>query len=157
MSLGLPRVVDTHWGILYYGGDTGIRRISWHVAGGRITLTQVTESLTVLEAVGVYAGSLRPKDGEQTEAHKQLLRFVSWCGAERRISEIAPAEIGEYSDQSNGGTQSAERLQEVKKFLAFASKQGLTEQTLPAICEFARRDHEQSRPVRTSGAPPSLS
>ena len=86
--------------------------------------------MTVLEAVGVYAGSLRPKDGEQNEAHKQLLRFVSWCGAERRISEIAPSEIGEYSDQSNGGTQSAERLQEVKKFLAFASKQGLTEQNL---------------------------
>ena len=93
-------------------------------------MTQVTESLTVLEAVGVYAGSLRPKDGEQTEAHKQLLRFVSWCGAERRIAEIAPSEIGEYSDQSNGGTQSAERLQEVKKFLAFASKQGLTEHNL---------------------------
>ena len=93
-------------------------------------MTQVTESLTVLEAVGVYAGSLRPKDGVQPEAHKQLLRFVSWCGAERRISEIAPSEIGEYSDQSNGGTQSAERLQEVKKFLAFASKQGLTEHNL---------------------------
>ena len=93
-------------------------------------MTQVTESLTMLEAVGVYAGSLRPKDGEKTEAHKQLLRFVSWCGAERRISEIAPSEIGEYSDQSNGGTQSAERLQEVKKFLAFASKQGLTEHNL---------------------------
>ena len=98
--------------------------------GGKITLTQVTESLTVLEAVGVYAGSLRPKEGEQTEAHKQLLRFVSWCGSERRISEIVPSEIGEYGDQSNGGTQSAERLQEVKKFLAFASKQGLTEHNL---------------------------
>ncbi|MCY4530054.1 MAG: transcription elongation factor GreA [Chloroflexi bacterium] len=93
-------------------------------------MTQVSESLTVLEAVGVYAGSLRPKDGVQTESHKQLLRFVSWCGAGRKISELAPSEIGEYSDQSSGGTQSAERLQEVKKFLAFASKQGLTEQNL---------------------------
>ncbi len=93
-------------------------------------MTQATKSMTVLEAVGAYAGSLRPKDGVQNESHKQLLRFVSWCGAERRISELAPSEIGEYSDQSNGGTQSAERLQEVKKFLAFASKQGLTEQNL---------------------------
>ena len=96
----------------------------------RNTLSQVTESLTILDAVGVYAGSLRPKDGEQTESHKQLLRFVTWCGAQRMISEIAPSEIGEYSDQSSGGTQSAERLQEVKKFLAFASKKGLTEHNL---------------------------
>ena len=96
----------------------------------RNTLSQVTESLTILDAVGVYAGSLRPKDGEQPEAHKQLLRFVTWCGAQRMISEIAPSEIGEYSDQSSGGTQSAERLQEVKKFLAFVSKKGLTEHNL---------------------------
>ena len=96
----------------------------------RNTLSQVTESLTILDAVGVYAGSLRPKDGEQTESHKQLLRFVTWCGAQRMISEIAPSEIGEYSDQSSGGTQSAERLQEVKKFLAFANKKGLTEHNL---------------------------
>lgn len=97
---------------------------------GRNTLSEVTESLTMLDAVGEYARSLRPRNGEQSEAHKQLLRFVNWCGAERLISELAPSDIGEYGDQSNGGTQSPERLQEVKKFLAFANKQGLTEHNL---------------------------
>ncbi len=96
-------------------------------------MNEVIESLTVLDAVGVYAGSIKTKNGQQTDAHKQLLRFVSWCGADRMIAEIAPSDIGDYGEQSTGGSggaQSVERLQEVKKFLAFAKKQGLTEHNL---------------------------
>ncbi len=93
-------------------------------------MTQDTQSMTVLDAVGEYAGSLRPKDGEQTESHKQLLHFANEIGSGRKISEIAPSEIGDYSDRPNGGTQTAERLREVKNFLSFASKQGFTEQNL---------------------------
>ena len=97
------------------------------------TLNEVTQSLTVLAAVGVYAGSIKTKNGQQTDAHKQLLRFVNWCGADRMIGEIAPSDIGDYGEQSTGGSggaQSVERLQEVKKFLAFAKKEGLTEHNL---------------------------
>jgi transcription elongation factor GreA len=89
-------------------------------------------SVSLMEAVGVYVASLRSKDG-QSKAQQHLMKFVQWCGAERRIAEIRPSEIGEYGEKSvgsTGGVQAVERLQGVRKFLAFANKKGLTEHNL---------------------------
>jgi len=85
-----------------------------------------------LDAIGIYAGSLKTKD-VQADLQKQLIRFGQWCGPERTLGELVPSDIGEYGDHSNGsgaGVQTAERLQEVKKFLAFAKKQGMIETNL---------------------------
>ena len=90
------------------------------------------DSLTLLEAVGLYGSKIRPSNN-QSNTQKQLLRFAHWCGPERLISGIAPSEIGEYGEQTVGngaGPLAVERLQEVKKFLSFAKKKGLTEQNL---------------------------
>jgi transcription elongation factor GreA len=90
------------------------------------------DSYSLLDAVGLYASSTRVK-ADQNITHKQLLRFAQWCGPDRDISSLAPSEIGEYGEQwvGNGaGAQAIERLQEVKKFLSFAKKKGLTERNL---------------------------
>ncbi len=80
----------------------------------------------------LYVGSLRAKN-TQAEAQQELFRFIHWCGVERKISELAPPEIGDYGEQavgSVGGMQASERLQEVRKFLSFAKKKGLIERNL---------------------------
>ena len=95
-------------------------------------MVELKESATVLDAIGIYAGALKTKE-VQEDLQKQLMRFGQWCGPERKLSDLEPSEIGLYAEQSNGtgnGIQTAERLQEVKKFLAFAKKKGMIEQNL---------------------------
>ena len=85
------------------------------------------EPKTLLEIVGLYVGSLKEND-EAT--HKELYRFVNWCGPERQFSQMVPALIGGYADSVAGtGTTplAAERLQVVRKFLTYARKKGIIE------------------------------
>ena len=87
---------------------------------------------TLLEAAGLYLGSFKTQVDRQGE-HRELFRFIQWCGPDRLFSEIGPPEIGGYAGQVAGtGTtpQAAERLQIVRKFLAYARKKGLTEVNL---------------------------
>ena len=77
---------------------------------------------TLLQTVGQYVSTLK---GENVDTHKELQRFVSWCGPHRVMTEISPSVIGDYADSVAGtGTtpQAAERLQVVRKFLTFARK-----------------------------------
>ena len=97
---------------------------------------------TLLQTVGQYVSTLR---GDNAGSHKELQRFVSWCGPYRVIAEISPSVIGEYADSVAGtGTtpQAAERLQEVRKFLSFARKKGFIEINLA--------QHVRVRKARTS-------
>ena len=96
----------------------------------RGTLLQQTEPVTLLDALGQYVNSFKAKhDG--TQAQQELLRFVNWCGPDRTLAELKPPEIGDYGDKVGAsGPQMMDRLQEVKKFLAFAKKTGLIEQNL---------------------------
>jgi len=108
-------------------------------------------SVTVLEAVGLYISSLRKKE-KQAEAQQHILRFVNWCGSDRSFSRLAPSDVEEYGAQTvgtGGGVHAADRLTEVKKFLAFAKKKGLTEQNL-ALHLRVRRGRSRSSRNETS-------
>lgn len=88
------------------------------------------EPRTLLEVVGVYVGSLKENDDA---THKELYRFVNWCGPEREFSQMVPSLIGGYADSVAGtGTTplAAERLQVVRKFLTYARKKGIIEVNL---------------------------
>ena len=90
------------------------------------------ESITVQEAVGTYIASVKKK-GDHEELHRELFRFVQWCGTQRTWSEISPPEIGEYAEQmgASGTTpQAAARLQIVRGFLSYARRKGLTDKNL---------------------------
>lgn len=91
-----------------------------------------TESMTLLQAVGIYAGSVKAGDNDE-ELHRELYKFVNWCGPDRAFAEISAPEVGEYADQVAGtGTtpQAAERLRFIRGFLSFAKKKGLVEKNL---------------------------
>ena len=88
------------------------------------------QSLTLIEALSHYVGSLRAK-ASQTEAQRHLVRFVQWIGTDRLLKEIQPSEIGEYGDHVlSTGVQSTTRIQSVRKFLNYLQKKELVETNL---------------------------
>ena len=77
-----------------------------------------------MEALGLYVGSLKP-DSDQDGVHKEIFRFVQWCGSDRLFKDVAPLEVEEYSNKVGRGAtrpQATGRLQIVKKFLSYAAK-----------------------------------
>ena len=91
-----------------------------------------SESVTLTEAVTLYIGSIKAKDNHE-QVHRELYRFVHWCGQQKTLSQISPPEVGEYAEQMGGtGTtpQAAERLQIVRNFLSYAKKKGLVDTNL---------------------------
>ena len=88
--------------------------------------------MTLLQAVGIYAGSVKAGANDE-ELHRELYKFVNWCGPDRAFAEISAPEVGEYADQVAGtGTtpQAAERLRLIRGFLSYAKKKGLVEKNL---------------------------
>jgi transcription elongation factor GreA len=82
--------------------------------------------------VGLYVDSTKT-DKEGDTSHRELFRFVQWCGSERVLNEINPSEIGEYADSVGGsGTTplAAERLQVIRGFLSYARKKGMIDKNL---------------------------
>ena len=88
------------------------------------------QSLTLIEALSHYVGSLRAK-ASQTEAQRHLVRFVQWIGPDKLLKDIQPSEIGEFGDHVlSTGVQSTTRIQSVRKFLNYLQKKDLVEQNL---------------------------
>ena len=91
-----------------------------------------SESIKLLEAVGLYISSLKSKDNQE-EIQKELLRFVHWYGADRTLSGFSPPEIGEYADRIGGSRtapQAAGHLKAVRDFFSYARKRGLINKNL---------------------------
>ena len=85
------------------------------------------KSKRVLETAGLFLDSIKGKDNQEA-VHRELYRFVDWCGPERTFEAIHPSDIGEYVEQVLGtGTspQAPVRLQALKDFLIYARKQGI--------------------------------
>ncbi|MCI0438582.1 MAG: transcription elongation factor GreA [Chloroflexi bacterium] len=106
------------------------------------------ESITVLQVVSQYVESFKGKQGHE-ETHRELHRFIQWCGPNKAFAEISPSEVGDYADKMGGtGTspQAAERLKIVRTFLSYAKKKGIIEQNLA--------QHVRIRKTRTRSAQP---
>lgn len=89
-------------------------------------------NLTVIDAIGIYISSLKAATVE-SQSRQELLRFAQWCGSDRIISNVEPSLIEEYGTKAASSAtraNAAERIKEVRKFLAFARKEGLIEQNL---------------------------
>lgn len=103
--------------------------------------------VTLIQAVGSYVSSFKAQNAYDS-VHRELFKFVNWCGPERPLSGISPSEIGEYAEQVGGaGTtpQAAERLQVVREFLVYAKKKGLIDKNL---AQHVRVRKSRSRQVR---------
>jgi transcription elongation factor GreA len=73
------------------------------------------------------------------DGHQELGRFVAWCGRERNVVELSPVEVANYAQYIGlGGTDSAQRLNPVKAFLAFLKDEGWTQTGLAAHLRIPR-------------------
>ena len=104
---------------------------------------------SLLEALTRFV--VAKKNGRGTPLnHQELGRFVSWCGRERNVGEITPAQVADYAQYIGlGGPESVERLNPVKTFLGYWKDQGWIENGLAAHLRLPRSRRGTAR--RTSG------
>lgn len=111
-------------------------------------------SKSLIEVVGAYVDSLKAKDNVES-VHRELYRFVQWCGPDRHFGQINPSEIGDYADQIGGtGTspQATERLQVVRGFLSFARKKGYIEVNLAQHVRIRKSKTRSRTGIQSAGA-----
>jgi transcription elongation factor GreA len=68
-----------------------------------------------------------------TKVQQEVFKFVRWFGEDRKVSSLTGQEISIYSEQLNTtSSRSSDHLTNVKLFLTFVHKQGLTAVNLAA-------------------------
>jgi transcription elongation factor GreA len=84
---------------------------------------------TLLEAATQYVASL---DGDaRASAQSEVNRFVRWYGASRLTSELRGHDVSQYAEELGAATAEAKRrAYQVKTFLAFLKKKGMTPASL---------------------------
>ena len=71
--------------------------------------------------------------------HRELGRFVVWCGRERNVVEVTPSEVADYAQYVGlGGLESAQRLNPLKAFLGYWKDEGWIQNGLAAHLRIPR-------------------
>jgi transcription elongation factor GreA len=88
-----------------------------------------TKEITLNDAAGKFIASL---PGESAASHaKEVKHFVSWFHGDRLMGNLSPMEVAAFSDTfSSSDTESAHKLEILRKFLAYARKEGWTQANL---------------------------
>ena len=80
---------------------------------------------TLIDGARQYLASL--SDNERIARQAEVERFVRWCGADRTWAQLRAQEVANYADTYTGAVADASRrADDVKRFLAFAKKAGMT-------------------------------
>lgn len=88
----------------------------------------IVEEMTLQEARDRY---IRTLGAGKADAALEITHFVRWFSSNRTLRGILPAEIERYGEHASKNIEAApRRLEAVRGFLAFAKKQGYTENNL---------------------------
>jgi transcription elongation factor GreA len=80
---------------------------------------------TLTEAASRYLATLQPK--QRQESQPEVYRFVHWYGAERRTDELRGHDVSAYAEALGASAvDGSQRVEILRRFLAFARKQGFT-------------------------------
>lgn len=80
---------------------------------------------TLMEAVRLYLETL--PDDDRIASQAEVQRFARWCGTDRPCGQLRAQEVANYGETLTGTvTNAAQRADAVRRFLAFAKKEGLT-------------------------------
>jgi transcription elongation factor GreA len=89
----------------------------------------MAEDVSLMDAARSFLATL--SDDERIASQAEVERFVRWCGADRRCSQLRASEVANYADTLAGGVADPSRRAEaVKRFLAHVKKSGLTSTNL---------------------------
>ena len=90
------------------------------------------------EALTMFMAAKKNGKGP-TVNHLEVGRFVAWCGRERTVMDLTPAEVAAYAQHIGlGGVDSIQRLSPVKVFLGFWKDEGWIQNGLAAHLRLPR-------------------
>jgi len=78
--------------------------------------------------------------------HLEVGRFVAWCGRDRAVAGVSPAEVAEYAQHIGlGGSESIQRLSPVKTFLGYWKDEGWIQNGIAAHLRIPRARRSTGR------------
>ena len=111
----------------------------------------VTYSTPSLSEALTQFGSSKKGRPKVAEGHQELGRFVAWCGRDRNVGDLSPAEVADYAHYiGQRGADSVQKLNPVKAFLSFLKDEGLVQTGLAAHLRVPRTRRSGNR--RSSGS-----
>ena len=111
-------------------------------------VTYTGPSLT--EALARFVSTKKGR-AKVAEGHQELGRFVTWCGRDRQVGELSPAEVADYAQYiGQRGADSIQKLNPVKAFLGFLKDEGWVQTGLASHLRVPRTRRAGSR--RNSGS-----
>jgi transcription elongation factor GreA len=88
-------------------------------------MAEKTADINLNDAAGRFIGSLPSEIA--TSYATEIRRFISWFHGDKLIKNLTPLEVAGYSDRfSSSDTESARKLEILRKFLAYVKKEGWT-------------------------------
>jgi len=89
-----------------------------------------TDPMNLMDAARRYFDAMGG-DGDRSVSHVEVERFVRWCGADRTFDTIRGQEVANYAERISGtATDTNRRADAVRKFLAYAKKEGFSSTNL---------------------------
>jgi len=111
----------------------------------------VTYSEPSLSEALTRFGSSKKGRAKVAEGHQELGRFVAWCGRDRHVGDLSPADVADYAQYiGQRGTDSIQKLNPVKAFLSFLKDEGWVQTGLAAHLRIPRTRRSGNR--RSSGS-----
>ena len=109
---------------------------------------------SLTEALTLFVSSKKGR-AKVAEGHQELGRFVAWCGRDRHVGELSPVEVANYAQyMGQRGTDSVQKLNPVKAFLAFIKDEGWVQTGLAAhlrIPRTRRAGNRRTGPAASAG------
>lgn len=97
------------------------------------------------EALTMFMAAKKNGKGATVD-HLEVGRFVAWCGRERTVLEVTPAEVADYAQYIGlGGVDSIQRLSPVKAFLGYWKDEGWIQNGLAAHLRLPRGRRNSTR------------
>jgi len=107
--------------------------------------------MTLNDASTHFLRTLAPDDARAYQP--EIKRFVSWFHGEKAIESLVPMDVAGYSERfSSSDTELEHKLEILRKFLAYAKKEGWTESNLSVHLK-ARKE----KSIQSAGTQPTQS
>ena len=105
---------------------------------------------TLSRATDRFLHSLDPEERVQLQA--DLQRFLRWCGSDRQLGELRPADLEAYTTSvTTSAVNGRRQLSAVRSFLAYAKRAGLTRENLSTHVRLARVSERGKAATPSSG------
>lgn len=100
-------------------------------------------TMSLTEAAAKYAATLTPAKAQA--AQPAIYRFVQWLGADRRLSNLRSVDVERFVEESAGrGGSQGRNIDDVRKFLAYLKKTGLTGANLSTAIKLKRTESDST-------------